>query len=171
MFASVVLAQERVVSGTVTDEAGSTMPGVNVLIKGTYNGTSTDVDGKFSVTVPSNEATLVFSFVGYANAEIIVGSRMVVNIQMTPDVTTLTELVVTGYTSQRKQDITGAVSVVKVDELQNVQASSISQKLEGRASGVTISTSGEPGEGTNIRIRGLSSINLQSNPLWVIDGV
>jgi TonB-linked SusC/RagA family outer membrane protein len=171
MFASVVLAQERVVSGTVTDEAGGAMPGVNVLIRGTYNGTSTDVDGKFSVTVPSNDVTLVFSFVGYANAEIIVGTRTVVNVQMTPDITTLTELVVTGYTSQRKQDITGAVSVVKVDELQNVQASSISQKLEGRASGVMISTSGEPGEGTNIRIRGLSSMNLESNPLWVIDGV
>ena len=161
-------------TGLVTDETGVSMPGVNVLIKGTGTGTSTDADGKFSIRVPDDNATLVFTFVGYANAEIVVGSRTVVDIQLTPDVQTLTELVVTGYTEQRKKDITGAVSVVNVDALKNVQASSISQKLDGRASGVTISTSGEPGEGSNVRIRGIGSFRNEggaNDPLWVVDGV
>src|SRR5690349_810508 len=171
MFTSVILAQERTVSGTVTDENGGTMPGVNVLVKGTSTGTASDSDGNFKISIPDDGAVLVFTFVGYATSELLVGSKSVVNVQLTPDVRLLTELVVTGYSTQRKQDITGAISVVKVSEMQNVQASSISQKLEGRASGVTISTSGEPGEGTNIRIRGLSSFQLNSDPLWIIDGV
>jgi TonB-linked SusC/RagA family outer membrane protein len=171
---SLTLAQGRTVTGTVTDEAGSSMPGVNVLIKGTGTGTSTDADGKFNIGVPDDNAVLVFTFVGYASTEVVVGSRTVVDVQLNPDVQTLTELVVTGYTEQRKKDITGAVSVVDVDALQNVQASSISQKLDGRASGVTISTSGEPGEGSNVRIRGLGSFRNDggaNDPLWVVDGV
>jgi TonB-dependent starch-binding outer membrane protein SusC len=168
---SVALAQERVVSGQVTDENGTGMPGVNVLIKGTAGGTATDVDGKFSISVPNDQAVLVFSFVGYATQEVNVGSRSSITLSLAPDITALSEVVVTGYSSQRKQDITGAVSVVKVDELNNVMASSISQKLEGRASGVTLSTSGEPGEGTNIRIRGLGTFALDNDPLWIIDGV
>jgi TonB-linked SusC/RagA family outer membrane protein len=165
-----VYAQDRNVSGTVKDEGGTPMPGVNVIIKGTTSGTATDGDGKFTLSVPAN-ATLVFTFVGYATSEVPVGSQTTLDVQMNPDATSLSEIVVTGYSSQRKQDITGAVSVVKLDELQNVQAASVSQKLEGRASGVTISTSGEPGEGTNIRIRGLTSYALDNDPLWIIDGV
>jgi TonB-dependent starch-binding outer membrane protein SusC len=168
---SVAFAQERIVTGLVKDENGTGMPGVNVVLKGTALGTATDVDGKFSIAVPNENTTIVFSFVGYTSSEVLVGSRSSIDISLTPDVMSLSEVVVTGYSTQRKRDITGAVSVVKVDELQTVQAPSVAQKLEGRASGVTISTSGEPGEGTNIRIRGLGSFTQGNDPLWIIDGV
>jgi len=171
LMSSAVSAQERVVTGVVKDETGNSMPGVNVLIKGTALGTATDTDGKFTISVPDDNATLVFTFVGYTSKEVLVGARSTIDINMVPDVTSLTEVVVTGYSTQRKKDITGAVSVVKVDELQVVQAPSVAQKLEGRASGVTITTSGEPGEGTNIRIRGLGSFTQGNDPLWIIDGV
>jgi TonB-dependent starch-binding outer membrane protein SusC len=171
MSASFVLAQERVVSGTVADEDGTPVPGVNVLVKGTTIGTATNADGQFSIQVPDNNAVLIFSFIGYKTNEMSVGAQSSVNVALEPDVQTLTELVVTGYTTQRKKDITGAVSVLKVDELQTIQAPNIASKLEGRASGVTVSTSGEPGEGTNIVIRGISSFSRGSDPLWIIDGV
>lgn len=164
-------AQERTVTGIVKDEAGTPMPGVNVVLKGSAMGTATDVDGRFAIAVPNDNTTLVFTFVGYTSSEVVVGSRTSIDINLSPDVTSLSEVVVTGYTTQRKRDITGAVSVVKVDEMQVVQAPSIAQKLEGRASGVTISTSGEPGEGTNVRIRGLGSFTQGNDPLWIIDGV
>jgi len=170
MIASAALAQQRVVTGLVKDENGNGMPGVNVLIKGTAQGTTTDTDGKFTIEL-HDDATLVFTFVGYESAEIAVGNKTTLEVMLDPDLTTLSEVVVTGYTSQRKRDITGAVSVVKVDELQVLQAPSVAQKLEGRASGVTISTSGEPGEGVNIRIRGLGSFTQGNDPLWIIDGV
>lgn len=164
-------SQERTVTGIVKDEAGTPMPGVNVVLKGSAMGTATDVDGRFAIAVPNDNTTLVFTFVGYTSSEVVVGSRTNIDINLSPDVTSLSEVVVTGYTTQRKRDITGAVSVVKVDEMQVVQAPSIAQKLEGRASGVTISTSGEPGEGTNVRIRGLGSFTQGNDPLWIIDGV
>jgi TonB-linked SusC/RagA family outer membrane protein len=167
---TVTLAQERVVTGTVTDESGSGMPGVNVILKGTSIGTATDVDGKFSITVPNEQSVLVISFVGYSTSEVAVGSRTSVTVQMSPDVTTLQELVVTGYTEQRKRDITGAVAVIDAEEMNTIRAPSFAQKLAGRAPGVTVSTSGQPGEGTNIRIRGVSAFN-GSDPLVIIDGV
>jgi TonB-dependent SusC/RagA subfamily outer membrane receptor len=170
MLASVVLAQERSVSGMVTDENGSGMPGVNVIQKGTANGTATDGDGRYTISIP-NDAVLVFSFVGYTTTEISVGSRTSVDVQLAPDVQTLSELVVTGYTEQRKRDITGAVSVVDAEELKTIKAPNIGQQLAGRAPGVTIATSGGPGEGSNIRIRGINSITGNSDPLIIIDGV
>lgn len=170
MCASVVLAQERVVTGTVTDESGNTMPGVNVLLKGTSAGTATDVEGKFSISVPNDQAVLVFSFVGYSTSEIIVGSRTTVNLQLTPDVRTLTELVITGYTAEKKADIIGAVAVVDSKELLQTPTANISQTLQGRASGVIASGAGAPGEGAKIRIRGFTSFGT-SDPLYIIDGV
>src|SRR6187402_2526096 len=172
VLTSVGLAQERVVSGTVTDENGGSMPGVNVLVKGTSSGTATDSDGNFKVSVSGgDQSTLVFTFVGYATAEIVVGARSVVNIQLTPDVQTLTELVVTGYSSQRKADITGAVAVVDAESLKAIKGANVGQQLAGRAPGVTVSTSGGPGAESNIRIRGISSLTGSSDPLFIIDGV
>lgn len=170
MLASVVLAQERVVTGTVTDETGSSMPGVNVLVKGTSNGTATDISGKFSISVANDNAVLVFTFVGYASSEAIVGSRTVVNIQLAPDIRTLSELVVTGYTSEKKADIIGSVAVVNSKDLLATPVPNLSQQLQGRASGVIASGSGAPGEGAKIRIRGFTSFG-NSDPLYVIDGV
>src|SRR6188768_3963980 len=154
MFSSVLLAQERVVSGTVTDESGGGMPGVNVLLKGTATGTATDTDGNFKISVPNDQATLVFTFVGYATSEMIVGSRTVLNIQLTPDVMTLSELVVTGYTTEKKADIIGSVAVVNSKELSATPVANLANQLQGRASGVIVSGGGEHGSSAKVRIRG-----------------
>lgn len=159
------------VSGTITDGGtGEPLPGATVILKGTTSGTVTDIDGKFSIDVPDENSILVFSFIGYAPQEVAVQGRTEINIALELQVNSLTEVVVTGYTTQRKADITGAVSVLEMDDLQKVKAPSISQKLDGRASGLITSSSGEPGTGTNVRIRGYGSFT-NNEPLWVIDGV
>jgi TonB-dependent starch-binding outer membrane protein SusC len=163
-------AQDQNVTGTVKDETGNPMPGVNVIIKGTTTGTASDGDGKYSVAVPAN-ATLVFTFVGYTTAEVPVGSQTVVDVQMQPDALTLSEIVVTGYTSEKKADIIGSVAVVNSKDLQVTPSADLTQQLQGRAPGVLVSGSGAPGEGAKIRIRGFGSINGQSDPLYIIDGV
>ena len=160
---------QRTVTGKVTEESGVSLPGVSVVIKGTSSGAVTDIDGSFSLTVNPQDV-LVFSYVGFETQEVSPGNRSVIDITLQVDQTALEEVVVTGYTTQRKADITGAVAVMDVDELQQVQASSISQKLDGRASGLQISNSGEPGTGTNVRIRGFGSFT-NNEPLWVVDGV
>jgi TonB-linked SusC/RagA family outer membrane protein len=170
MLTSVVLAQERTVSGKVTDETGAEMPGVNVLLKGSSVGTATDADGAYQISVPGNDATLVFTFIGYASTEVVVGSRTTVDINLATDVRTLTELVVTGYTTEKKADIIGAVAVVNSKELLQTPTANLSQMIQGRAAGVVSSGAGAPGEGAKIRIRGFSSFS-GSNPLYVIDGV
>jgi TonB-linked SusC/RagA family outer membrane protein len=169
LIATVAMAQERIVTGQVTDENGGAMPGVNVILKGTSQGTATDVEGKYSINA-NDQATLVFTFVGYSSSEVLVGSRSMVNVQMTPDVTTLQELVVTGYTVEKKADIIGAVSVVNSKELLQTPSANLSQMIQGRAAGVIASGSGAPGEAAKIRIRGFSSF-YGSDPLYVIDGV
>src|SRR5690606_33989160 len=107
----------------------------------------------------------------YSTSEIPVGSRSTIDVQLTPDAQTLSEIVVTGYSEQRKRDITGAVSVIDAEELKTIKAASIGQQLAGRAPGVTVNTSGGPGDGSNIRIRGVNSITGNSDPLIIIDGV
>ncbi len=169
VFAAGAFAQTMTVTGTVTDETGLTLPGVNILVQGTTNGTITDIDGNYELRVAKG-ATLLFSFTGYAAQSVTVGENARIDVSMQPDSKVLSEVVVTGYSSQRKRDITGAVSVVDAEQLNQVSASSFTQKLEGRASGVNISTSGEPGEGTTVRIRGISSFQ-NNDPLYVIDGV
>lgn len=161
----------QTVTGTVTDvETGEPLPGATVLVKGTSVGTVTDMNGQYSINVPDDANTLVFSFIGYQKKEVTIGERSVIDVSMELDVSSLSEVVVTGYTSQRKADITGAVAVIDVEDMQKVQAASISQKLEGRASGLVTSTSGQPGAGTNVRIRGFGSFT-NNEPLWIIDGV
>jgi TonB-linked SusC/RagA family outer membrane protein len=163
-------AQERNVSGTVRDESNNPMPGVNVLIKGTTTGTVTDVEGKFTLAVPGNDAVIVFTFVGYASAEIPAGTKSIIDHQMAPDVTTLSELVVTGYTIEKKADIIGSVSVVKASDLLATPSANLTTQLQGRAAGVIVSSSGEPGAAARVRIRGFTSFG-NSDPLYVIDGV
>lgn len=146
------------------------MPGVNVLLKGTTQGTATDSDGKFSLSVPNDQATLVISFVGYSTTEMVVGSRTNVSIQMAPDVTTLNELVVTGYAIQEKKDVTGSVSVVKPTELTAIPVGNVSNQLQGRVAGVTVVGNGQPGSTAKVRIRGFSSFQ-NNDPLYIVDGV
>ncbi len=170
LIASGAMAQDRVVSGTITDENGIGMPGVNVILKGTTTGATTDADGKYSLSVPGDEATLVISFVGYAAQEIVVGARTTIDIALTPDVTTLQELVVTGYTTEKRADIIGSVSVVNAEDLATTPAANLTAQLQGRAAGVIVSSSGEPGAAARVRIRGFASFGT-NDPLYVVDGV
>ncbi|HZB12231.1 MAG TPA: TonB-dependent receptor plug domain-containing protein, partial [Chryseolinea sp.] len=171
MLTSAVLAQENVVTGTVIDETGAGMPGVNVLVKGTPTGTVTDAQGSFSINVPSN-ATLVFTFVGYKTSEVPVGDRTTFNVTLQEDLTSLDEVIVIGYGTARRSDVTGAVGSVSADKLQERPATSLNQGLAGKIAGVQVNTnSGRPGGRSNVRIRGFSSINSSNNPLYVVDGV
>ena len=170
MLLSSVLAQQRVVTGTVTDEEGSGMPGVNVLVKGTSSGTATDASGKFSIEVPNDNSILVYTFVGYSSQEVPVGARTSFNVEMMPDVTTLTELVVTGYSIQEKKDISGSIAVVDVKDMTKIASPNFADQLQGKVTGVQISSSNDPGSSAFVRIRGIGSIN-NNEPLYVIDGV
>lgn len=170
MLASVVLAQERQVTGTILDETGAPMPGVNVILKGTSVGTASDTDGKFSLQVPNDQAVLVVSFVGYETQELPVGSRTSVTVNLAPDAETLTEVVVTGYQIQDRKEVTGAVSIVKPEQLVAVPSGNVEQQLQGRVSGITVITNGQPGTTSVIRLRGFGSFD-GNEPLYVVDGV
>lgn len=170
LVSTILFAQAQKVTGKVTDmESGSPLPGVTVLIKGSTNGTTTDANGTYSINA-SGSSTLVFSYVGFTAREMAVGNRTVINVTMVPDVTSLEEVVVTGYSAQQRRDITGAVAVVDVKEMKKIPASNIADQLQGRIAGVTVSSSGDPGSAAFIRIRGIGTFN-QNEPLYVIDGV
>ena len=160
------------VKGKVTDDAGSPLPGVTVTEKGTTNGAITDVDGKFSLNVKDGASTLVFSFVGFATQEVLVGSQAELNISLKPDVGNLEEVVVVAYGTQKKVTVTGAVTQVQGEKLIKSPAVDMSNSLAGRLPGlVVIQQSGEPGyDGALIRIRGNNTLG-NSSPLIVIDGI
>jgi len=164
---------DRTIKGKVTDkEKGEGLPGVNVVIKGTSVGTTTDGTGSYSLSVPESGAVLVFSFVGYVSQELPVGNRSTLDVAIESDTKALSEVVVIGYGTARKSDLTGAVGSIKEDQLKERGAPSLNQALAGKLPGVQVNTnSGRPGGRTNIRIRGFSSINSSNNPLYVVDGV
>ncbi|MBL6449081.1 TonB-dependent receptor [Fulvivirga sp. 29W222] len=166
------LLAQRTVTGKVVDPSdGSALPGVNILEQGTSNGTVTDIEGNYSLSVGEN-ATLIFSFIGYKNKQVAVGSQSVINIDLEEDVTQLSEVVVIGYGTVKKSDATGAVAVVDEEQFNKGFQTSPEQLIQGRVSGVqVVSNSGEPGAATSIRIRGASSIRADNNPLIVLDGV
>ena len=158
------------VKGKVVDENGESLPGATVQQKGSPRGTITDINGNFSVTVPS-DATLVISFVGYKNTEINVdGKADLGNITLSSDTKELEQVVVIGYGTQRKVDLTGAVSIVNTEEMKKVSHSNISTMLEGKVPGVQITSDGQPGADPTVRIRGIGSFG-NTAPLYVIDGV
>ncbi len=171
-FAIRVQAQDITITGTVTsveDESG--LPGVNVIVKGTSNGSVTDINGNYSLEVPGEESVLVFSSVGFTKEEIIVGNQTVIDIVLNPDLTALEEIVVIGYGSVKKSDLTGSISSVKGEELERTPMQSIDQGLIGRAAGVVVTqTSGMPGATASIRVRGTTSLQGGNEPLYVIDG-
>lgn len=164
-------AQKSLVTGVVTDqETGEALPGVNVLIKGTSQGTVTDFEGKFTLEAAGTDV-LVFTFVGYANREETVAGRTVINVTLGADVTSLEEIVVVGYGTQKKSVVTGSVSSVKGSDLESMPINRIEQALQGRTSGLTIAAnSGQPGSAATVRVRGVTTLN-NNNPLWVVDGV
>ncbi|MCE2779893.1 MAG: TonB-dependent receptor [Algoriphagus sp.] len=170
---AVAFAQGRVVTGTVTSvEDGMGVPGATVLVKGTTIGTATDIDGKYSINVPAGSNVLVFTFVGLTSQEVNIGNRSTINVALESDITALSEVIVTGYGTQPKREVTGAVSSVKGDAIQNLPLQSFDRALQGRASGVQVrSSNGLPGGAVNIRIRGVGSINAGNEPLFIVDGV
>lgn len=159
------------VSGKITDEKGEGLPGASVVVKGTSTGTTTDLDGKYKINVPE-ESIIVISFVGYKTSEILVGNQTVIDVKMQLDAEQLEEVVVIGYGTQKKSDLTGAVGQVSAEKLQERPVSSLNQGLSGRVAGVSVSqNSGEPGGRTKVRIRGQTSISLNNTPLYVVDGI
>lgn len=159
------------ISGSVTNISGEPVPGATVVIKGTTNGTITDNDGNYTLSsVPSN-ATLVFSFVGMRSTEILVDGRIRIDVQLEEATIGLDEVVAIGYGTQKKRDVTGSVQSINTEKLENLPVAQIGQKLQGQTAGVEIlQTTGKPGEGMSIRIRGAASINASSDPLYVVDG-
>lgn len=172
LVASLAMAQNRTVTGKVTSaDDGSAIPGVNVQEKGTSNGAVTDANGAFSISVGSN-AVLVFSFVGLASQEMIVGNQSTIEVVMQSDVTSLSEIVVIGYGTAEKKDVTGVVTAVNEVNFNRGAIVSPDQLISGKIAGVQITqNSGEPGGGSTIRIRGGTSISAGNEPLYVIDGV
>jgi TonB-dependent starch-binding outer membrane protein SusC len=170
---AVAFSQGRVITGTVTStEDGLGVPGATVLVKGTTIGTATDIDGKYSINVPAGSNVLVFTFVGLTSQEVNIGNRSTINVALESDVTALSEVIVTGYGTQPKREVTGAVSSVKGDAIQNLPLQSFDRALQGRASGVQVrSSNGLPGGAVNIRIRGVGSVNAGNEPLFIVDGV
>lgn len=158
------------ISGRVTTKAGEPLPGVTVLVKGTTNGAATDVNGKYSLTVPEKAGTLIFSFIGYITQEKNFSGPGQVNVTLADDIKSLEEVVVTGYSSQAKKDITGAVATVSAEDLLSVPATNVAQALQGRAAGVTVGNENSPGGGVMVRVRGFGTIG-NNDPLYVIDGV
>lgn len=159
------------IAGKVTDEQGAGLPGVNVVVKGTTRGATTDSEGRYRIQVSGPNAVLVFSSVGYIRKEVTVGSQTSLNVSLTIDDQLLNEVVVVGYGSQLKKEVTGAVQTVSATEIKDIPVSQIGQKLQGRLAGVQINqTTGKPGQGISVRIRGQLSVSAGSDPLYVVDG-
>jgi iron complex outermembrane receptor protein len=166
------MAQEKIVTGkVVAGDDGSPIPGVNVLEKGTNNGTVTDVEGNFRISVGS-AATLVFSFVGYSSQEVVVGDQSAINVTLASDVTSLSEVVVVGYGTQEKKEITGAVVSMGTKDFNKGNINDPTALLQGKVAGLSIyNKGGDPNASPIIRLRGLSTIGSNAQPLVVVDGV
>ncbi|SNC74860.1 TonB-linked outer membrane protein, SusC/RagA family [Hymenobacter gelipurpurascens] len=170
-FASTAVAQTRAVTGRVTDASGTGLPGVTVLERGTTNGTSTDANGGFSLSVQPG-ATLVLSSIGFETQNVVLGDRTSLPVTLKSNATELGEAVVVGYGSQTKSEVTGSVTQLSSKDVQNVPTVSFEQAIQGRTPGVQINqTSGKLGAGVQIRVRGSSSVTASNQPLYVIDGI
>jgi TonB-linked SusC/RagA family outer membrane protein len=165
--------QERTITGQVrTSEDNSSLPGVNITVKGSTRGTTSDAEGAYKLAVPNNNAVLVFSSVGFITQEITVGARSTVDIQLKADDRTLNEVVVIGYGTQKKSQLTGAISSVSAKQITEMPITNIGQAMQGRVAGVDVAQSGsKPGSTPTIRIRGRRSFNAGNNPLYVVDGI
>jgi TonB-linked SusC/RagA family outer membrane protein len=165
--------EDFTVTGKITSADDNTpIPGVNVLVKGTSIGTSTDADGNYTINVADRNAVLVFSFIGYLPQEITVGERTVVDVQLVSDITQLSEIVVVGYGTQKRSDITGSVTSVPKDRLSNLPVTNLSQALQGATAGLQITQqSSVPGSSGTMQVRGVNSINASTGPFIVLDGM
>lgn len=169
---SMVSAQQITVNGTVTDKSGIPIPGVSIVVKNSTKGTITDFDGKYSLDIENPNSVLVFSFIGMQTQELAVNSQTTINVTLNEDVLGLDEVVVVGYGTQAKKDVTGSVSLVSTDDMESRPNTQVGSLIQGKAAGVkVVSSSGKPNQGLSIRIRGTNSINAGSEPLYVVDGV
>ncbi len=172
MSFSVAIAQEITVTGTVTSaEDEEPIPGVSVSVRGTTIGTTTDIEGYYSIDVPSEESVLRFSFVGMLSREIIVGDQRTIDVELEPDIVGLDEVVVTGYGTQRRRDITGSVASVRSQEIESMPVTGLDRAIQGRAAGVQVTGgSGVPGGHVSVIVRGIGSFS-SNTPLYIVDGV
>lgn len=161
--------QQITITGKVVSATGESIPFANVVIKDTKNGAVTDFDGTYKITAASSQ-TLVFSSQGYKTAEIAINNRTSINVTLQEDAMKLDEIVVVGYGSQQKKDLTGAVSLVKAEEVQKRQITTVADGLQGLVTGVKVRGGGRPGQEANVEIRGLKNLQ-NTNPLYVIDGL
>jgi TonB-linked SusC/RagA family outer membrane protein len=172
LFLQTAHAQDLTLSGTIRADDGTSLPGVSIVVKGTSIGTVSDIDGKYTIAVPPSARTLVFSFIGYKAMESDIVGRTVIDMQLSSDTQQLTEVVVVGYGSQIKQELTGNIAQVSSEDLENVPVTTMESAIQGRASGVYINQgSGKLGQGMSIRIRGASSVSASNQPLFVIDNI
>ena len=173
MLPGYLLAQGVRISGRVISaQDGQAIPGVNIQVKGTTNGVSTDADGNYSITAPGNNAVLVFTSIGLISQEQAVGTRTVINVQMQESINELTQVVVTGYNSTQRKDITGSIASVSPEKFKDIPVTSLDQALQGQAAGVSVTqSSGTPGGGISVRIRGNTSISASNRPLFIVDGI
>ncbi len=172
LFTGQLLAQNRTLTGKVTDANGLPVPNASVLVKGTSVGTTTKDDGSFSLSVPSSARTLVISAVGMASQEFAIGTKTNFEVTMKAEEKTLNEVVVVAYGTQKKADLTGAVGVVKAADIENKPFTSVDKALQGNIAGLqSVAASGQPGASQAILIRGVSSITASTAPLWVVDGI
>lgn len=170
LFTLTVFAQGRVISGKVTDQSGVGLPGVTVLVAGTTNGTVTDLDGNYKIQ--ANQGTLRFSFIGFTTQEIPIGAQNTINVTLEEEYTELNEVVVIGYGTQQKKDLTTAVVTVNDEEFRDRPIQNAQQALQGKAAGVQVTQpSGKPGSALSIRVRGATSVLAGNEPLYVVDGV
>lgn len=173
LMSVILINAQRTVTGTITNsEDGSSIPGVNVIVKGTTRGVITDLDGRYTILVPDEAQTLVFSYVGLRSQEQDIGDRTVIDVVLEPDYARLEEVVVIGYGSMKKSDLTGAVASLKADEIEAQPITSMEQAMSGKLAGVEVTqASHAPGGGISVRVRGGNSINSNVEPLYVIDGM
>lgn len=170
LLSVLVYAQEQSVSGTVKGD-GETLIGVSVMVKGTTTGTVTDYDGNFTINVPDiQDAVLQFSYIGYRTQQVFLKGRRMLQVVMTADTENLDEVVVVAYGSQKKADLTSSIAVIKAEDIASIPVANLSQAMQGRAAGVTVTQSGIPGADASIRIRGANTIN-STEPLYVVDGI
>ncbi|WP_163398706.1 SusC/RagA family TonB-linked outer membrane protein [Flavobacterium fluviatile] len=171
VLCSAVSFGQTTIKGTVKDKANVPIPGVNIIVKGTSNSTATDFDGKYSISVPNANAQIEFSFIGFTTKLLSVGDKTTIDIILEESSQVLDEIVVVGYASVKKSDVTSSISSVKGKELQTMTVGNVTESLQGKVAGVQVTGQGGPGAQPRVLIRGISTINLSTDPLYVVDGI
>lgn len=172
LFSAIDVQAQNRVTGKVTDDNGEGLPGVNVLVEGTSTGVITDTAGDYQIAVPDGSHVLLFSFVGFVTEKMEIGNQSIINVTLLADIASLQEVIVVGYGTQEKRDVTAAISSIDGESIKRIPTAGTAQALQGQVPGVDIvSQGGRPGAGSSIRIRGRRSLTASNDPLIVIDGI